>query len=163
MLTGKSDNKEALPPPPWESQASDDNPFYDNQMGFQTTYPTQQSQPYRTQLPQQYLIQQPQPYPTQQHQLYPTQQHQPYLTQQPQQKQVKQSGFVIGQDLSLQPMEIPTNSPYSQMQNASLTNQQPMYAAHSDPYYNQNMYTYGALNQENISIYNSQMPTSIVQ
>lgn len=162
MLTGTTDHNESLPSPPWESEASDINPFYDNQMGFQTTYLTQQPQPYTTQQPQlypteqpqSYLIEQPQPYPTQQHQLYPTEQHQPCLTQQPQQ-------ISIGQESSLQPMETPTNSPYSEMQNASGRNQEAMYASQIYPYYNQNMYTYGygnsysALNQENHSTYNS--------
>ncbi|XP_078176739.1 TOM1-like protein 8 isoform X2 [Carex rostrata] len=147
---GSINQNGSQPPAPWEAVST--NPFQENQMSLQTTYPTQQMQS------------------------YPTQQLQPYPIQQPQPMQVTQPGYVtvvpqpviFGQVSNLQPMGTPAYSPYSQIQMMPIANQQTMYAGQMPQMYVQNTYAYGygtlygTSMQENISLYN-QTPSMKVQ
>lgn len=134
MLTGSINQNGSQPPAPWEAVST--NPFQDNQMSLQTTYPSQQLQPYPNQ--------QPQPMQVAQH---------GYVTVVPQ-------PVIIGQVSNLQPMGTPAYSPYSQIQMMPIANQQTMYAGQMPQMYVQNTYAYGygtlygTSMQENISLYN---------
>lgn len=150
MLTGSINQNGSQPPAPWEAVST--NPFQDNQMSLQTTYPTQQMQSY----------------PTQQLQPYPNQQTQPMQVAQPGYVTVVPQPVIIGQVSNLQPMGTPAYSPYSQIQMMPIANQQTMYFGQMPQMYVQNTYAYGygtlygTSMQENISLYN-QTPSMKVQ
>ncbi|KAF3333175.1 target of Myb protein 1-like isoform X1 [Carex littledalei] len=139
---GSINQNGSQPPAPWEAVST--NPFQDNQMSLQTTYPSQQLQPYPNQQPQPMQVAQS-----------------GYVTVVPQ-------PVIIGQVSTLQPMGTPAYSPYSQIQMMPIANQQTMYAGQMPQMYVQNAYAYGYGNlygtslQENMNLYN-QTPSTKVQ
>jgi hypothetical protein len=143
MLTGSNNQNGSPPPAPWEAVST--NPFEENQMSFQTSYPTQQLQS------------------------YPNQQLQPMQAAQPGFVTIVPQPVISGQVGTLQPMGAPAYSLYQQIQVMPIANQQAMYAGQMQQMYIQNMYAYGygdlygASMQENVKLYNQTPSTRVEQ